>query len=212
MILRDLALACRELHNQGWVHADFKPRNAVRIGTVWLLIDLDAATPIGGELGHKRSTGYCAPELIKLGGALLPDAQPTFDVWSFGVVAYLLFTGQSLFALDALDDNIVDSEQQRLAQWRGIEKSCLAKVFSAVKHDLEGEELKSAQDLVEWCLEPDPNDRPHSMVQILSHRFLKPTGGLLREAAKEASCCRSNALRMSLKGKRTGISKRIDAS
>ena len=31
-IVRDVALALKDVHDKGWVHADVKPRNIVRIG------------------------------------------------------------------------------------------------------------------------------------------------------------------------------------
>ena len=201
-----------------------------------LLIDLDAAVRIGAPLGCKRSTGYAAPELIRLDGAMLPDAQPTFDVWSLGVVLcvhasrtpppgdsplhrrarrraisgrrthtrciimtssfgrrgrYQLCTGRSLFFLELNDDHLRSkAEEERLRQWRGADESSLGRmIFSDAKAraQLEDEELESARDLIAWMLEARPEDRPQSMVQVLSHRFLKPVGGLLRQAAKEVS-------------------------
>ena len=58
-----------------------QPRNIVRVGERWKLIDLDATVRIGEHVGVKRSTGYDGPELQRLDGALLPGASPTFDVW-----------------------------------------------------------------------------------------------------------------------------------
>ena len=95
----------------------------------------------------RSSTGYCAPELVKLGdAALLPDAQPTFDVWSFGVVLYLLCTGRPLLRIDSLDDNLDDdAEAARLRQWRGVDRPSLGKVFAAAGGAVEDEELESAR-------------------------------------------------------------------
>ena len=129
-------------------------------GPRWLLIDLDASVRVGGALGRKRSTGYCAPELIQLDGALLPDAAPSFDVWSFGVVLFLLCTGLTLFHVDALDDNLEDdTEVARLAAWRGVSEASLAKVFAAAGRALEEEELEAARDLLTWWYARDTTPR-----------------------------------------------------
>ena len=50
----------------------------------------------------------------------------------------------------------------------------------------EDEELEAAQDLLQWCLEPDPRNRP-TIISLLSHRFLKPVGGLLRKDASKVT-------------------------
>ena len=169
-IMGDIARAIQEVHGNGWVHADIKPRNVVRVRGSWKLIDLDAATPIGGNLGRKRSPGFAAPELLRLDGALLPNAQPTFDVWSFGVVLYFLCTGQPLFALDALEDKLATKvEEARLREWAGIGgtgPNSLEQVFAPVANELEAEELESAKDLIAWCLAPKPEDRPQSMLAV----------------------------------------------
>ena len=45
-IARDVALAIAHLHENGLCHADIKPRNVVRVGQKFLLIDLDATVPL----------------------------------------------------------------------------------------------------------------------------------------------------------------------
>ena len=62
---------------------DVKPRNVVRVGMRWQLIDLDAAVPFGEEVGHKWSSGFAAPELAerKCQHKLLENAQPSIDMW-----------------------------------------------------------------------------------------------------------------------------------
>ena len=42
-IARDVALALQEMHDKGWVHADVKPRNVVRIGGRWCVQILKTA-------------------------------------------------------------------------------------------------------------------------------------------------------------------------
>ena len=82
----------------------------------------------------RSSTGYCAPELVKLGdAALLPDAQPTFDVWSFGVVLYLLCTGRPLLRIDALDDNLDDDAEVRVCR---TNEADLPLARSALQHSV----------------------------------------------------------------------------
>ena len=67
-VARQIAHGINELHTCGIIHGDVKPRNIVRTGTLWQLIDLDAASKIGTMLTktHKYSSGYFPPEMARL--------------------------------------------------------------------------------------------------------------------------------------------------
>jgi serine/threonine protein kinase len=54
------------VHSLGIAHCDLKPRNFVRIGGSWKLIDFDAACVGGSRAGMKYSTAYAPPELVQL--------------------------------------------------------------------------------------------------------------------------------------------------
>ena len=66
LVLKGMALALQHLHAQGLVHGDIKPRNVVRIGGGWKLIDMDAAALTGTPVGRKYSSGFSPPELARL--------------------------------------------------------------------------------------------------------------------------------------------------
>ena len=103
---------------------DLKPLNIMKVDEDWKLIDLDAAAKIGGKAGLKSSTGYVPPELLILsstGEAIVRDpdqadaltAEPSFDLWSFGALLYLLITGQTLFHNNQ-EYNLDDQDPTRL--------------------------------------------------------------------------------------------------
>ena len=173
----DVAKALGHMHEQGFVHGDIKPRNVVRVGESWKLIDLDASVKIGVEIGRKYSTGYAPPEFIQQlvldqvnseGSETIEHkiarcqeslkthlangdfdavhdlsirlkalktandengiskqallAHPSFDLWSFGVLLFELFTGTDLFNRDKNNDNLVNStEERRVLSWAGLE-------------------------------------------------------------------------------------------
>ena len=68
-MLRGLGGCLRHIHEQGLVHGDYKPLNAVRMtpsssADSWRLIDFDCAAPFGEPLGLKSpSEAYCPPEM-----------------------------------------------------------------------------------------------------------------------------------------------------
>jgi serine/threonine protein kinase len=63
---RSLAKCIQHVYSLGIVHCDLKPRNFVRIGGSWKLIDFDAACLLGARAGMKYSTAYAPPELVRL--------------------------------------------------------------------------------------------------------------------------------------------------
>ena len=52
---------------------------------------------------------------------------------------------------------------------------------------IDSDVVKNAKDLLEWCLDFDPAQRPQSMAAVLSHKFLKPDGGVLKRFARQVS-------------------------
>ena len=81
LVARQLCAALAHLHERGVVHCDLKPRNVVRQGRQYKLIDLDATASAGSErVGHKLSTAYVPPEMIVARGSHECDVAIT-DAW-----------------------------------------------------------------------------------------------------------------------------------
>jgi serine/threonine-protein kinase len=97
-ILIDMAEALEHMHDNGFMHLDFKPENVLvsRNGSV-RLIDFDLAQPIP-EKPQKMSKknpgtpGYMAPEQL-----LGEPISNRVDIFAFGVTAYELLTNQKPF-------------------------------------------------------------------------------------------------------------------
>ena len=67
-IAKSLAHSLKHIHGKNLIHCDVKPRNFVRFGEQWKLIDLDAANKAGDTLKNtnKFSSGYTPPEMARL--------------------------------------------------------------------------------------------------------------------------------------------------
>jgi hypothetical protein len=162
----------------------------MKVGEDWKLIDLDAAAKIGEKAGLKSSTGYVPPELLILlstGEVKVRDptqanaltADPSFDMWSFGVLLYLLITGQTLFNNNQ-EDNLDDQDLIRLCNWTdGDLQAALRKVHSPRG----GKYQPLGRDLLENLLRPDASKRPKTMDEVLDHPFF--VGESAEELEKE---------------------------
>jgi len=191
----DVARALAHLHEHGCVHGDLKPLNIVRVGEQWRLIDLDVSTHTGAAYGDKApSAGYASPEVaarVAAGGVgwrLVGDqeeeavcAAPSHDVWSLGAVAFELCAGTSLFNVNRKLNDSLDARQ--LAELESWGAHAALGAVERLREGLDGaprSTIDAAADFVLWLLEQDPTRRP-SVAQVLSHRFLDPVGGSLRE-------------------------------
>lgn len=97
-ILIDMAVALEHVHENGYMHLDFKPENVLitRNGSV-RLVDFDLAQPIPEKprKAPKKNPGtpaYMAPEQL-LGEPITHRV----DIFSYGVAAYELLTNQKPF-------------------------------------------------------------------------------------------------------------------
>jgi len=106
-ILIDMGTGLEQMHENGYMHLDFKPENVLvtRNGHV-RLIDFDLAQPIPAEpkrfsKKNPGTPGYMAPEQL-LGQPL----SHRVDIFSYGVAAYELLTNQKPFPGDTPADTL----------------------------------------------------------------------------------------------------------
>jgi len=115
-IIREILTAVGHLHGNNIVHRDIKPENIMfnleandpSSPKTVKLIDFD--TCFGWAAGTPKSRrfvgtpGYIAPE------ALLGEICPQSDLWSIGVILYILMTGEMPWSsLVSLEDGVVGS-------------------------------------------------------------------------------------------------------
>lgn len=95
LIIKDVAFGLHQLQRIGWVHRDIKPENiALDLSSKTTIIDCGLVIPEGAETSGPAGThGYISPNIWS-GGR--PD--PSDDLFSLGVTAYQLLTGQLPFA------------------------------------------------------------------------------------------------------------------
>jgi len=94
-IVRDIASALRTIHEQGFVHCDVKPANIMLVDgeTRAVLLDFGIARDAGADASSLIATPlYLAPERA-FGAA--PTAAS--DLYSLGIVLYVLLSGQPPF-------------------------------------------------------------------------------------------------------------------
>jgi len=96
---RQLVQAISYTHRQGYAHRDLKPENLLLKGDLRLLkvIDFGLSSRTGKQLDtYCGSLCYAAPEIIMN----RPYSGPAADIWSMGVLLYILVTGSAPFNSD----------------------------------------------------------------------------------------------------------------
>jgi serine/threonine protein kinase len=184
-IMREILAAVDHIHSQGLIHRDIKPENIMfhterdggsatpspkENGTCRSirLIDFDSALEMQGSASPRQkhivgTMGYIAPEALK------GDCSPASDLWSVGIIMYMLMTGDTPYDEELLDEAPKDTRCDSEAMDRLYTKLQRAKI------DFECEPWPSfpeARDLCQELLAFEPSDRSPSAMHALSHPWL----------------------------------------
>ncbi|MBA3580265.1 MAG: protein kinase [Gemmatimonadaceae bacterium] len=159
-ILRDVASALAYAHRQGVVHRDIKPENVLLTSGSAMVTDfgvgkaLSASTSEGG--GEALTTrgvaigtpAYMSPEQA----AADPGIDHRSDIYSWGVLAYEMITGQGPFAGRAAGAMIA-AHIAEVPQRVEVRRSTVPHVLA---------------DLVMRCLAKRPADRPQTAAELVN--------------------------------------------
>ncbi|GLY68589.1 serine/threonine-protein kinase [Amycolatopsis taiwanensis] len=144
-----LCAGLRYMHDQGYLHLDIKPGNIIANEGSARIIDLSLAKRPGRHRGGSGTPTAMAPEQIR-GGVLGPAA----DVWGVGLVLYEAATGVHPFDVEETPekDNSVSAEDDDL-DYPQLD-------VRAPSVRKERRLPRSLADVIDRCLEPDPEQRP----------------------------------------------------
>ena len=159
-ILRDVARALQYAHAQGVVHRDIKPDNVLMSGGAAVVADFGiakafssaqtggssvTATQAGAGIG---TPAYMAPEQA-VGD---PSTDQRADIYSFGCLAYALFSGDAPF------------DGQTPHQLISAHVATIPRLL----RERRGDVPEPIERLVARCLEKDPGARPQSASALLA--------------------------------------------
>ena len=188
LYMKGLCSCLAHVHSKQLIHGDLKPLNVVLMNNSVRLIDLDASVSFSADnhqfIGSKYSSLYLAPEVFYE----LPDgrqgvrtyqrssdtgmpvdepreyelvrASPAQDMWSLGVIMYLLCTGRTLFQA-SVEDNLGPEEMKKLLAW---DDAMMVEKLSLVTDDY-------ARNLLSLLLDRDPSRRLRPD-QVIDHPFI----------------------------------------
>ena len=159
------------IHSNKIVHCDIKPSNFVLKATGALqLTDFGLALEAGHEGDPRGSHRYCAPEILN---AFVLDAavvyEPLIDMWSLGVVLFIILTKCHPF-IDDMGADLGLSYRESVNNVMHNVNSTNPKFYtrrSQQWHDVGS----GARDLVQRLLTIEPQQRPTAQA-VLRHGWL----------------------------------------
>ena len=172
-LVREVASALAFLHGgPGLVHCDLKPENLMLSSlnpsdAVIKLIDFGCAVVIGDddddhEDERTKSTGrtlaYCPPEVL---GNTFTSINPSVDMWSLGVIIYIMLTGLHPFDLSGQSSDEEVADQIVQGKPPPLRNSPITAHLS-----------ESAIDLIDRLMQTDPTKRI-TADQMLEHPWTR---------------------------------------
>jgi eukaryotic-like serine/threonine-protein kinase len=170
-MLREIASALAYAHEHGIVHRDIKPDNVLISGGSAMVTDFGVAKALSAssnaEHGGLTSVGvalgtpaYMAPEQASAD----PSVDHRADIYSFGVLAYELLTGQPPFA-GRTPQHVLAAQVTEMPEAITKRRASLPPALAA---------------LVMRCLEKRPADRPQSASEVVHalDDITTPSGGM----------------------------------
>ena len=131
-IFLQLLSAVQTIHQNGFVHRDIKPENFLICKDQIKLTDFGFCEEIMNCSRDKNGTpGYIPPEILERDEIIIPEA---IDVFSLGVVAFILVLGEFPFENPSRDDPCYTfiSEEKWDKYWQSVNCEFVSKEFKDI--------------------------------------------------------------------------------
>ncbi len=177
--VKRIGISLLHLHEHGLVHGDFGTHNIGKFGSRWKMLGVGGSVPLGRPTDPSRGF-YHPPEAIRLeqrkgsnpmgkksynASVVSVPAQPTYDIWAYGVVLYEGIAGLPLGPYACRGKRPMSTaEVSKIGMW---DENSLRKALRHIPEDDNG----AARDLIRFILHPDPKKRATSMRQVLEHPY-----------------------------------------
>jgi myosin-5 len=177
--VKRIGISLLHLHEHGLVHGDFGTHNIGKFGSRWKMLGVGGSIPLGRPTDPSRGF-YHPPEAIRLeqrkgsnpmgkksynASVVSVPAQPTYDIWAYGVALYEGIAGLPLGPYACRGKRPMSTaEVSKIGMW---DENSLRKALRHIPDDDNG----AARELIRFILHPDPNKRATSMRQVLEHPY-----------------------------------------